>query len=173
MAGELETKEQRTQRLQSEVLPVSDARRVRESLAALTVFAIDVFVCPRCGGRRRLVGVHPGREHLQSLLERLGLGSASPAAEPSRSPPRTSQQPDRPLRRPARGRVHLRGAEHQAAHRVEDPGLYLLGEGAGEWIGARDKVSHPLWKRVWHLALLLGMVVLVAIAAGEIVRMTQ
>ena len=58
--------------MQFEVLPVSDARRVRESLAALTVFAIDVFACPRCGGRRRLVGVHPGGEHLQSLLERLG-----------------------------------------------------------------------------------------------------
>ena len=109
--------------MQFEVLPVSDARRVRESLAALTVFAIDVFVCPRCGGRRRLVGVHPGREHLQSLLERLGLGSASPRAEPSRSPPRASQQPDRPLRRAALGRADLRGAEHQAAHGVEDPGL--------------------------------------------------
>ena len=99
--------------MQFEVLPVSDARRVRESLAALTVFAIDVFVCPHCGGRRRLVGVHPGGEHLQSLLERLGLGSASP---------RASQQPDRPLRRAALGRAHFRGVEHQAAHGVEDPG---------------------------------------------------
>lgn len=51
--------------------------------------------------------------------------------------------------------------------------LYLLGEGAGEWINARDKVTHPLWKRVWHLALLLGTAVLIAIAAGEIVRLTQ
>jgi len=51
--------------------------------------------------------------------------------------------------------------------------LYLLGEGAGDWINARDKVSHPLWRRVWHLALLLGMVALVAIAAGEIIRMAQ
>ena len=51
--------------------------------------------------------------------------------------------------------------------------LYFLGGGAGEWIGARDKVTHPLWKRVWHLVLLLGMVVLVAIAAEAIVRMTQ
>ena len=24
------------------------------------VFALDLFACPRCGGRRRLVGVHPG-----------------------------------------------------------------------------------------------------------------
>ncbi len=51
--------------------------------------------------------------------------------------------------------------------------LYLLGESAGEWINARDKISHPLWKRVWHLALLLGMAVLVAIAAGEVIRMSQ
>ena len=51
--------------------------------------------------------------------------------------------------------------------------LYLLGEGAGEWINARDKVSHPLWKRVWHLTPLLGMAALVAIAAGEVIRMAQ
>jgi hypothetical protein len=55
------------------------------------VFALDVFACPRCGGRRRLVGVHTGGEPLRALLERLGLGSASPSAEPSRSPPRASQ----------------------------------------------------------------------------------
>ncbi|OLD65161.1 MAG: hypothetical protein AUI47_02765 [Acidobacteria bacterium 13_1_40CM_2_68_5] len=62
-------------------------------LAALLrrVFAIDVFACPRCGGRRRLVGVHTGGEPLRALLERLGLVSASPSAEPSRSPPRASQ----------------------------------------------------------------------------------
>jgi len=52
------------------------------------VFGIDVFACPRCGGRRRLVGVHTGGERLRALLERLGLVSASPAAEPARSPPR-------------------------------------------------------------------------------------
>jgi hypothetical protein len=55
------------------------------------VFALDVFQCPRCGGRRRLVGVHPGGEPLRALLERLGLGSASPSGKPSRSPPRASQ----------------------------------------------------------------------------------
>jgi len=55
------------------------------------VFAIDVFACPRCGGRRRLVGVHTGGARLRALLERLGFVSASPAAEPARSPPRASQ----------------------------------------------------------------------------------
>jgi hypothetical protein len=52
------------------------------------VFALDVFQFPRCGGRRRIVGVHTGGERLRVLLERLGLVIASPSAEPSRSPPR-------------------------------------------------------------------------------------
>ncbi len=52
------------------------------------VFALDVFQCPRCGGRRRLVGVYPGGERLRELLERLGLARASGAAEPARAPPR-------------------------------------------------------------------------------------
>jgi len=52
------------------------------------VVALDVCACPRCGGRRRVVGVHTGGEFLQALLERLGLVSASPAGEPSRAPPR-------------------------------------------------------------------------------------
>src|SRR4029434_6331652 len=51
--------------------------------------------------------------------------------------------------------------------------LYRLGEGAGEWINARDRVTHPLWKRVWYLALLLGMAGLIAIAAEVILRKTQ
>jgi hypothetical protein len=62
----------------------------RSSWAALLrrVFALDVFQCPRCGGRRRLVGVHTGGESLRVLLERLGRVIASPLAEPARSPPR-------------------------------------------------------------------------------------
>jgi hypothetical protein len=52
------------------------------------VFALDPFQCPRCGGRRRLVGVHTRGERLRVLLERLGLVIASPSAEPSRPPPR-------------------------------------------------------------------------------------
>ena len=34
------------------------------------VFALDVFQCPRCGGRRRIVGVHTGGERLRVMLER-------------------------------------------------------------------------------------------------------
>ena len=49
------------------------------------VFALDVLLCPRCGGRRRIVGVYPGAQRLRDLLERLRLGNRSsrPAPEPS------------------------------------------------------------------------------------------
>ena len=47
----------------------------RQSWAALLrrVFALDVFHCPRCGGRRRIVGVHTGGEGLRVLLERVAI----------------------------------------------------------------------------------------------------
>ena len=49
------------------------------------VFALDVLLCPRCGGRRRIVGVYSGGQRLRDLLERLRLGdrSSRPAPEPS------------------------------------------------------------------------------------------
>jgi hypothetical protein len=49
------------------------------------VFALDVLLCPRCGGRRRIVGVYPEGLRLRDLLQRLGLGdhSSRPPPEPS------------------------------------------------------------------------------------------
>jgi hypothetical protein len=43
------------------------------------VFELDVLLCGRCGGRRRIVGVYTGGQRLRDLLERLGL-SDPPAA---------------------------------------------------------------------------------------------
>ena len=88
--------------------------------AAAPVFALDVVACPRCGGRRRLVGVYTGGAPLQTLLERLGLEGTPSSAEPSRSPPRASEEPDWPLRRPALGpgvrrRLSLAGLQPPAA----------------------------------------------------------
>ena len=37
------------------------------------VFEIDVLLCPRCGGRRRIVAVYPGGQRLRDLRDRLGL----------------------------------------------------------------------------------------------------
>lgn len=36
--------------------------------------------------------------------------------------------------------------------------LYLLGEGAGEWISSKDSVTDPLWKRFLHLLALLALI---------------
>jgi hypothetical protein len=36
-------------------------------------------------------------------------------------------------------------------------GLYLLGEGVGEFTRSWDKVTDPLWKRVLHLMTLLAV----------------
>ena len=55
------------------------------------VFVLDVFQCPRGGGRRRIVGVHTGGESLRGVLARLRLVSASPSPDASRSPPRAKE----------------------------------------------------------------------------------
>lgn len=33
--------------------------------------------------------------------------------------------------------------------------FYLIGEAGGDWISLKDDVSHPLYKRAFHLAMLL------------------
>ena len=43
------------------------------------VFEIDVLLCPRCGGRRRIVAVYPGGQRLRDLLDRLGLSEPTAA----------------------------------------------------------------------------------------------
>jgi hypothetical protein len=35
--------------------------------------------------------------------------------------------------------------------------LYLVGEGACEWLGSRDKVTDPLWVRALHLGAMLAL----------------
>ena len=60
-------------------------------------FALDVFKCPRCGGRRRIVGAHTGGESLRGVLARLGLVSTLPSPDASRSPPRATESSPQPL----------------------------------------------------------------------------
>src|SRR5262245_28905695 len=45
------------------------------------VFEVDVLLCSRCGGRRRVVAVYPEGRRLRDLLDRLGL------SPPPRLPP--------------------------------------------------------------------------------------
>jgi hypothetical protein len=67
--------------------PPSSSAGLSWSALLTRVFALDVLLCPRCGGRRRIVAVYTGGELLRVLLERLGLSHPSAAKGPSRSPP--------------------------------------------------------------------------------------
>ena len=50
------------------------------------VFAIDVLLCRRGGGRRRIVAVYPGGQTLRDLLDRLGLSEPSGLSPPQGFP---------------------------------------------------------------------------------------
>lgn len=50
-------------------------------------FGTDVWKCPRCGGRRRVVGLVTSRQTAQELLEKLGLLTPRRLLPPERGPP--------------------------------------------------------------------------------------
>jgi hypothetical protein len=51
------------------------------------VFEIDVFTCPWCGGKRRLIALITDGCVVRRILEHLGLPIAPPVLAPARSPP--------------------------------------------------------------------------------------
>jgi hypothetical protein len=51
-------------------------------------FDFDVFVCVRCGGRRRVLAYVKGGGGVRALLEHLGLAPAGARLAPARGPPR-------------------------------------------------------------------------------------
>jgi len=51
------------------------------------VFAVDVLVCPKCGGRRKVTAFMPGGELARQVLERLGIDATGPPIAPARTPP--------------------------------------------------------------------------------------
>ena len=57
------------------------ARRVAWALMR-RVFEVDVLLCSRCGGRRRVVAVYSRGQRLRDLLDQLGL-SPPPGLPPS------------------------------------------------------------------------------------------
>ncbi|WNG45310.1 ATP-dependent helicase HrpA [Archangium minus] len=52
-------------------------------------FAWDVFVCVRCGGRRRVLAYVKGGGGVRAILEHLGLATAGAGLAPARGPPQT------------------------------------------------------------------------------------
>jgi hypothetical protein len=51
-------------------------------------FGFDVLVCPRCGGRLRLIALIDQASVIQRILAHLGLPTEIPAPTPARAPPR-------------------------------------------------------------------------------------
>jgi hypothetical protein len=66
-----------------------DHARKRATWAELLerVFEIDVFTCPWCGGKRRLIALITDGCVVRRILEHLGLPIAAPVLAPARSPP--------------------------------------------------------------------------------------
>lgn len=50
-------------------------------------FGIDTLVCPRCGGRLRLIALIEAASVIERILRHLGLPTAVPSAHPGRAPP--------------------------------------------------------------------------------------
>jgi hypothetical protein len=53
-------------------------------------FALDIFVCARCGGRRRVLAYLTARGAVRSILEHLGLAWQPPRRAPAQGPPQRS-----------------------------------------------------------------------------------
>ena len=53
-------------------------------------FDFDVFVCPRCGGRRRVLGYVKGGGGVRAILEHLGVATAGAGLAPARGPPQSA-----------------------------------------------------------------------------------
>lgn len=51
------------------------------------VFEVDVLVCPRCGGRRKVLAAIHDPESIAKVLGAMGLDSAVPELMPARGPP--------------------------------------------------------------------------------------
>jgi len=64
------------------------SKRKRLSWAELLkrVFAIDVLVCPRCNGPRRLIATITDGATVRKILEHLGLSADPPPLAPARLP---------------------------------------------------------------------------------------
>ena len=59
--------------------PACGAGRLSWAALMKRVFEIDVLLCPRCGGRRRIVAGYPGGQRRRDLLDRLGLSAPTAA----------------------------------------------------------------------------------------------
>jgi len=48
--------------------------------------------------------------------------------------------------------------------------FYLMGEAGADWIGSKDNVAHPLYKRAFYLAILLTYAIIIMTAGWFILK---
>jgi hypothetical protein len=51
------------------------------------VFGVEIFSCPNCGGKRRLLAAIQDPDSIQRVLRSLGLSGEVPELAPARAPP--------------------------------------------------------------------------------------
>ena len=61
-------------------------RRLAWVVLLARVFAIDVSVCPRCGGRMRLIAAQTDPDSIRTYLTGVGLPAEPPIIAPARPP---------------------------------------------------------------------------------------
>jgi len=54
------------------------------------VFAIDVLLCPSCGGRMKVIAEISDKRVARKMLEHVGLSSDVPEQWPARGPPESA-----------------------------------------------------------------------------------
>src|SRR5690606_13887306 len=55
------------------------------------VFGVEIFTCPNCGGKRRLLAAIQDPDSIQRVLRSLGLSGEVPELAPARAPPGDEQ----------------------------------------------------------------------------------
>ena len=66
-------------------------RRLSWSQLLARVFAEDVLVCDKCGGRRRVIAIVPGGKRACDVLDQLGIKERAPPIAKARAPPRQEE----------------------------------------------------------------------------------
>jgi hypothetical protein len=57
-------------------------------------FGFDVLLCPRCGGRLRLIALIEEAAVIGRILRHVGVPTEIPAPRPARAPPRAAATPN-------------------------------------------------------------------------------
>ena len=73
-------------------VPLSRSQRLTWAVLLARVFEVDALVCPRCGGRMKLVAALTDPDSIRDYLTGVGLPADPPAMTPARPPPQQDME---------------------------------------------------------------------------------